>query len=555
MSTPLARCDLYADVENRALICRKCKYALATSGSQVTTHLDKKHYVSKELRKGLTRYLRQHPCGFKDPNAIPIRPNGSPPHPELRVHEGFACRECDFYTTSSKLLTGHLSTLHLRERASRQRTDPLYDDVFLQTWSDGPTRKYWTVSVNGNVSRQVTLPGAEEHLKSVREREHTRRKEQQRIAMADTGSQAMQNTGPWMERTRWPITFQGVRRDMLLSLAEIPTNHDAVDFAIGPTDGTIGVISPSRDEKKIWHLTQAVQLVLDRCEETMRHTGRPLLCWLVTTPPSPCFPKPFKFVAREKTRRSYRRWLKGFLAFIFRAWRMEPNIRSSLAGIRLSQKQSARLQSIWEHPLWGLRTSPGLWADLRVDHRSSNNARGDATSAAHSMSEGDSDEGIDGEVAHGDNGNDMGDGEDNSDPGLDLDAEEITDSDADLDGRTDSSSDVPTMGKMSEEILDAAAELLQLLFELCITFMTEEFRDGQASSSTLVYYSGVLALRGTGETFRSAKLFTPILSSLIYIQRLLFPEYALPYKAYSRIGLERRPRYGQLERSNAVRLK
>ncbi|KAF9728636.1 hypothetical protein PMIN01_13464 [Paraphaeosphaeria minitans] len=149
----------------------------------------------------------------------------------------------------------------------------------------------------------------------------------------------------------------------------------------------------------------------------------------------------------------------------------------------------------------------------------------------------------------------MGDGEDNSDPGLDLDAEEITDSDADLDGRTDSSSDVPTMGKMSEEILDAAAELLQLLFELCITFMTEEFRDGQASSSTLVYYSGVLALRGTGETFRSAKLFTPILSSLIYIQRLLFLEYALPYKAYSRIGLERRPRYGQLERSNAVRLK
>jgi hypothetical protein len=59
-----------------------------------------------------------------------------------------------------------------------------------------------------------------------------------------------------------------------------------------------------------------------------------------------------------------------------------------------------------------------------------------------------------------------------------------------------------------------------------------------------VYYSGILALQGTGETFRTAKLYTPILSQLIYIQRLLFLEYALPYEAYPRIGLERRPRYG-----------
>ena len=92
-------------------------------------------------------------------------------------------------------------------------------------------------------------------------------------------------------------------------------------------------------------------------------------------------------------------------------------------------------------------------------------------------------------------------------------------------------------------------------FELCVAFMTEEFRDGQPGSSTLVYYSGVLALQGNRETFQTAKSFTPILSQLIYIQRLLFLKYALPYKAYPLIGLERRPRYGQLERLNAVRLK
>jgi hypothetical protein len=47
----------------------------------------------------------------------------------------------------------------------------------------------------------------------------------------------------------------------------------------------------------------------------------------------------------------------------------------------------------------------------------------------------------------------------------------------------------------------AAAELLQLMFELCIAFMTEEFKDRQPSTSMLVYYSGILALQGDRESF------------------------------------------------------
>ncbi|KAF1346375.1 hypothetical protein EJ07DRAFT_144333, partial [Lizonia empirigonia] len=134
-----------------------CKYALATASSQVTTHLDRKHGVSKELRKGLTQYLRQHPCAFKDPSSVPLRPHGSTAHPELNVHEGFAWRQCEFYTISLKQLTSDLSKLHLRERGSKPRTDGLYDDVFLQTWGDGPTGKYWTVSMKGSTLRQLSL--------------------------------------------------------------------------------------------------------------------------------------------------------------------------------------------------------------------------------------------------------------------------------------------------------------------------------------------------------------------------------------------------------------
>jgi hypothetical protein len=84
----LARCGLHVDVESRALICRRCKYALATANSQVTTHLDKKHRVPKELRSGLTRCLRQHLHEFRDPCSLSIRPHGSVPQYHI---QSFTC--------------------------------------------------------------------------------------------------------------------------------------------------------------------------------------------------------------------------------------------------------------------------------------------------------------------------------------------------------------------------------------------------------------------------------------------------------------------------------
>jgi hypothetical protein len=80
-----------------------------TANSQVTTHLDKKHCVSKDLRLALMRSLRQHLHEFNDPCNLPVRPHRSAPHTELYVHEGYACRECEFYTISLNWMTRHLS--------------------------------------------------------------------------------------------------------------------------------------------------------------------------------------------------------------------------------------------------------------------------------------------------------------------------------------------------------------------------------------------------------------------------------------------------------------
>jgi hypothetical protein len=53
---------------------------------------------------------------------------------------------------------------------------------------------------------------------------------------------------------------------------------------------------------------------------------------------------------------------------------------------------------------------------------------------------------------------------------------------------------------VAEESSDAVNQLLELLFQLSITFSTEKFTDGQPSSTLLVYYSGVLGSRRTRGT-------------------------------------------------------
>jgi hypothetical protein len=98
-------------------------------------------------------------------------------------------------------------------------------------------------------------------------------------------------------------------------------------------------------------------------------------------------------------------------------------------------------------------------------------------------------------------------------------------------------------------------ELLELIFQLSITFSTEEFIDGQPSSSLLAYSSDVLGFSPDSRNFLPAKRFTPCLSGLVYIQRLLFLEHALPFCAYLYLGIPRRSRLQQHQQFDVIRQK
>jgi hypothetical protein len=97
----LADLNLSLDRDNRAVICTRCKYALQPSSQTVSKHLWERHAVDAKRRRGLHALINS--VKLPDPNTLCTPPDGTRPHPYLTVHEGFACRRCDFRTTSTEL--------------------------------------------------------------------------------------------------------------------------------------------------------------------------------------------------------------------------------------------------------------------------------------------------------------------------------------------------------------------------------------------------------------------------------------------------------------------
>lgn len=137
----LTKLGLHVDLEAHVLICfqDECGYTLSIKDSRVTTHLRDKHNIPDNERKGLTRFLKSLQPNLRDPNDATTRPDGSAEHDLLKVHDGCACKKCEFRTTSLQSMRRHFSD-PLSEGCpnygvaqSRRDIDELFKYVFLQT--------------------------------------------------------------------------------------------------------------------------------------------------------------------------------------------------------------------------------------------------------------------------------------------------------------------------------------------------------------------------------------------------------------------------------------
>ncbi|KAH7010838.1 uncharacterized protein B0I36DRAFT_225623, partial [Microdochium trichocladiopsis] len=250
------------------------------------------------------------------------------------------------------------------------------------------------------------------------------------------------------------------------------------------------------DEIKISGLIAMFDWILSRCEQTARETSRTVLCWFRSLQPDKIYPKPFTLVSAKASRQKYLRTFQRFVAFIFRIYRLPTFQRRELLPIRFDSDQQQLLRDIWSHEAWSeeqlLRNSYSLWNKENED--------------------GEDDEDDEDEDDEDD------DDEDDDDYKSSFLDEHFSDSGL-SDSQSETEEKVQYANIKNQAIVPSPAlsQLLELLFKLCITFYTEDFADGHPSSTYLVYFSGILGINPDGRGFRTARLYTPSLSALIYL--------------------------------------
>jgi hypothetical protein len=242
----------------------------------------------------------------------------------------------------------------------------------------------------------------------------------------------------------------------------------------------------------------------------------------------------------NSSKKKYRQLCKRFFVLIFRCYRIPVDARRRLTGIRFKKEQLRQIRAIWEHKAWSDGDlAQGRWPRARD---------GDEESGMNAEDEGDEEEGVLSEE-EGEEADEEPDGEDNEETEACGEPDEDSADDRSVGQRsTDENSE-----NRSNHTNSTIDELLELVFQLSITFSTEEFTDSQLSSSLLVYFSGILGLSSDARSFLPARKYTPHLSALIYIQRLLFLEHALPLHPYPYLGIPQRSRFQQHQCFDVIR--
>lgn len=103
-------------------------------------------------------------------------------------------------------------------------------------------------------------------MQQLQQREIQRTEEQERTHSTNITTPTLAGTRPWMDRTRWEIIYQGLRRDILRSLTEMPCSSPQIDHVLRQRSNTtdLELVSPQVDEARIALSMVAVDHMVDR---------------------------------------------------------------------------------------------------------------------------------------------------------------------------------------------------------------------------------------------------------------------------------------------------
>ncbi|EXK77216.1 hypothetical protein FOQG_18067 [Fusarium oxysporum f. sp. raphani 54005] len=582
----------------RLLVCQVCGFA--SVADEVATHLRTRHRdIQPEHRQGLVEKVNQIQNIIRNQdelrnlryptNTIEPIPYLAPPKPD-----GLKCRACGYIVRHVQKIQKHCAEKHQwinprgrgrpapnchvsahetpwEEHVACQRFFPTragsrWFQVNTQTGLQDDVRKSThTNSSQSRVEPRELDQASYSHLREVIEREQTywETVNQPRLSSKDMDSGSFATTSIWMERTRWQDIYKGARRDILRASTRLPDRRALeIDCFLGQgnQESDPDIVSSSETEQKISCILGALDIVVDRCEDTISQTSRFLLCWLNSTRHQHFHERPFSLVAERSTEKKYRNVQKRLLAFAFRAYMMTDGVRSDYVRFQLSEHLSSQLQAIWEHKVWQLFDwSRGSWPMVPGGSEIGEATDEASVRPAYQLLQ---EEIIPVSVSQSkDFGSEQGEEEAYSDDEdedtdsvfsydeVDRDNSEFGDNQAEA--NESHHANYPMV--RDESNMAMFIEFLELLYQLCLTICTERFNEGRPSSTLLVFFSGILGFSQDCKHFLLARQFCPYLSGLIYIQRLILMERALPLREYGAIGIPRRPYVNQLDQLNSIR--
>jgi hypothetical protein len=542
---------LYLNSPEPAILCRTCKYALKPDGKSntITRHLSK-HSISLLQHKRLADFIRA--LRLPDPKTLPLRRDHSSPHPFLTAREGTTCSSCTYRTTSKDLFDRHVKKVHkVGGRKSRkqdvlrwERDDGTYS-VLLQSWVENGSSGFWTVGHQQSTS-MIGGGGAESaatqaslsrcfRLEQVHNLEQQRVIEQRFNTTVDAASSDMTLVNNWTHRTGWNELFRGEDWALLVRLTQLPQPTQNTDLRLGYY-GNQAIISPLEDEVKLKHMLAAVDRALVCCRDTVRHTDISIRCWLRSQYPDRPYKAPFELPGRFATEVKYARVLKQCFSFWMRFWRLSESNKAPILRRALTARQREALEQAWTDAAWpsvpSLDTGP---ADPKDDEDDSEDEDYDEISDDDNNDDDDvdDDKALEEEILQLE-GEEGGSLSKNRAEGEDLSNHEVAQG--------------PTTAHPRDEYLT------DLVLRLAYFLGTEEYEDGRSISTLLIYFSSVLGISVDGTTLERPLNYTPKLSAIIHCIRLILLESTLPRFAHSHIGWDARPRRGQLEVLNKLRV-
>ncbi|KAF6527780.1 hypothetical protein HZS61_008082 [Fusarium oxysporum f. sp. conglutinans] len=555
----LEKLHLHFNLPEQAIICTLCGYALAADDDRVGRHLGEKHHISKSARRQLNALVNS--LKLPSPDTLPKRPDGSTPHPHLRIQDGKACKHCGLRSTSSDVLSKHIRVLHKPELAATRSggkhwlRDHINDNLSLQSWTLNDIKRAWVVTApvragasrsrSGNKPLQPAPDSIHCFANQLLDEERKRLGLQSTSIELPAGgviapSQALLTN--WMRRTGWERTFERADCPMLISLSALPTT------TLSGTANYLGIhngqkfSSPAADEYRVSSITTALDRLFDQCGETVRFTDVSVRRWLRGRLPDRPYKAPFELVSQARSERVYRNEFKHCVSFWLRVWRLPPTVSQSILGRPLSRSQRMMLEELWFDSCWD-ETNDGVddTEDITVD-----------------TEEEDEDSELEDEIMSGfseyaSTASEASETENLSDEESDPGSQRAGTSSPQVSGedRNYTTSHISN----SRETYNSCDRSVDAVLRFCYQMATEDFEDGMSSSTLLVYFSAVRGLSSQeGSGYLRPARYTPILSRLIYGTRLIFLEAILPRRAHPHAGFAARPRYGQLAALNAIRV-